>query len=91
MSADNTLRFQPSLIAPSAVLDPRILWTLQKQQWQIDCVLQGSDAEGWSIRVLLNGQWFFNCCFNSWNEAIEAADEKHTELVTGGWGPIGCC
>ena len=66
-------------------MDSRPLWTVYKQQTRIECFLQGRPADGWSIRVLLNGQWFFCCRFISWDEAIQAAGGKYAELLAGGW------
>lgn len=68
-------------------LDARPLWTVHKQQTQIECFLQGRSADGWNIRVLLNGQWFFCCRFTSWDEAIQTAGSKYAELRAGGWLP----
>ena len=62
-------------------------WSVYKQQWRIDCMLQGRSADGWNVRVLLNGEWFFYCRFTSWNEAIRAISSKHAELVAAGWSP----
>ena len=86
MSA-NILRWRPHTTVPPAALAPKRLWILHKQSWRIECVLQGREPDGWSIRVLLNGDWFFCCRFTSWSEAIQTASDKYTELVTGGWAP----
>src|SRR5262249_55481292 len=40
MSAD-ILRWRPKNTTPPHVLDPKLLWTLHKQQWRIDCILEG--------------------------------------------------
>jgi hypothetical protein len=85
MRTNNILPWRPKGHLPVAVLYPKLLWTVQKQQWQIDCILQGCDTEGWSVRVLLNGDWFFCCQFPSMKDAMEAADDKYTELLNGGW------
>jgi hypothetical protein len=67
------------------VSGPKLLWTLHKQQWRIECILESREADGWNVRVLLNGRWFFCCRFGSWNEAIQAANDKHAELEATGW------
>jgi len=85
MDTDNILPWRASIKKRPPVLEPKVLWTVQKQRWQIDCMLQGRDPEGWCLKVLLNGQWFFSCRFTSWADAIQAADDKQAELLTGGW------
>jgi hypothetical protein len=66
----------------------RQFWSLRKQQWRIDCVLKGRSSDGWDVRVLLNDQWFFNCRFTSWDEAIRTVGSKYAELIAAGWLPI---
>ena len=73
---------------PTGSSASRQFWSLHKQQWRIDCVLQGRSAEGWDVRVLLNDQWFFNCRVASWNEAIQTVGGKYAELIAAGWLPI---
>ena len=87
MDANNILPWRPSLATPPSTAAPKVLWTVQKQHWQIDCVMDGRDAEGWNVRVHMNGQWFFNCRFTTWAEAARVAREKHAELLLGGWLP----
>ena len=87
MSANNILPWRPNLTAPPSTLDPRVLWAVRKQHCQIDCILYGRDGDGWNLRVLVNGQWFFSCRFTSWAEAARAAGDKHAELLIGGWLP----
>ena len=85
MSA-NILQWRPkNTTAAPGVPAPRLLWTVHKQRWRIECILEGGVADGWNVRVLLNGQWFFCCRFTSWPEAIQAATDKYTELAAAGW------
>jgi hypothetical protein len=86
MSAD-VLRWRPKTTTPPNMSGPKLLWTVHKQQWRIECILENQEADGWNVRVLLNGRWFFCCRFGSWNEAIQAANDKHAELEAGGWSP----
>ena len=79
------LPWRPKAATPAAIRDPKLLWTMQKQQWRIDCLLNGSAVDGWTVQVLLNGDWFFCCRFASWNEAVQAGTDKHAELAAGGW------
>jgi hypothetical protein len=81
------LQWRPKTVEPLAVRDPRLQWTMHKQQWRIDCTLDGCAADGWSVRVLLNGGWFFCCRFTSRGEAIQAVTDKYAELLAGGWAP----
>ena len=81
------LGWRPKTPKAPAILDPTLLWTMHKQQWRIDCLVHGGSDEGWSVRVLLNGRWFFCCRFTTWNEAIQAVAEKRTELEASGWTP----
>jgi hypothetical protein len=88
MKANNILEWRPKSSATAASLEPTLLWTVRKQQWKIDCILQGRDLDGWSVRVLLNGQWFFCCRFTSLGDAVQSADDKYAELLNGGWAAV---
>ena len=85
MSASKILRWRPKNPVPLTAPNSKPLWTMHKQPWQVDCVLQGHNPDGWSIQIFLNGQWFFNCRFLTWADAMQAADDKQAELVSGGW------
>ena len=87
MSAHNVLTWRPKPTEP-VLADPELLWTMLKQQWQIDCTLQNSGRNGWTVQVLLNGLMFFRGRFRSWADAIEGAEDKYAELVHGGWTPV---
>ena len=86
MGPDNILAWRPRA-ATVETPKPELLWTMVKQQWQIDCTLQNCGRHGWSVHVLLNGYSFFRCRFGSWEDAIEGAEDKFAELVRGGWTP----
>jgi hypothetical protein len=90
MNVDNTLPWRPSCDRAVQARESRVLWTVQKQRWQIDCILQGCEGQGWGVNVLLNGDWFFSCRFASRAEAANAAGDKHAELLTSGWRPSIC-
>jgi hypothetical protein len=87
MATDNILIWRPKGSA-QPVAEPELLWTMVKQQWQIDCTLQHYGRNGWSLHLLLNGYSFFQTRFRSWEDAIEGAEDKYAELVRGGWDPV---
>ena len=86
MTSHNVLTWRPK--TEPVASEPRLLWTMHKQQWQIDCALQNCGRSGWSIQALLDGQPFFRCWFRSWTDAVECAEDKYAELVRGGWTPV---
>jgi hypothetical protein len=63
------------------------LWTMEKEQWQVHCAVEQRGALGWAIRVRINRHWFFWCEFETYEQAIEAAEIKYRELSSGGWMP----
>jgi hypothetical protein len=87
MERNNILAWRPKTASVDAS-EPELLWTMLKQQWQIECTLQNCGQSGWSVHVLLNGSSFFRCRFRSWEDAIEGAEDKFAELAGGGWTPV---
>lgn len=87
MSAHNVLPWRPKS-TEAVASEPELLWTMQKQRWQIDCTLQNHGRGGWSVRVLLNGLAFHSRRFRTWADAIEGAEDKYAELVHTGWTPV---
>ena len=87
MSAHNVLPWRPKS-TEAVASEPELLWTMHKQQWQIDCTLQNLGRNGWSVRVLLNGLAFHTRRFRTWADAIEGAEDKYVELVRAGWIPV---
>jgi plasmid maintenance system killer protein len=85
MKPNNVLPWRPKIREAVAVSDSKVLWSVQKEQWKIECTLEGTESQGWSIRVLLNGQWFFCCQFASMADAVHAANDKYAELLNAGW------
>jgi len=88
MTGDNILPWRPKTQVQAVFSEPELLWTMHKQQWQIDCTLQNCGRIGWSIQVLLNGQPFFSHRFRMWEDAVGGAEDKYAELVRGGWTPV---
>jgi hypothetical protein len=88
MSAHNLLEWRPKTGEKAVVSDPDLLWTMLKNQWQIDCALQNCGKDGWSVQTLLDGQLFFQRRFRRWEDAVESAEDKYAELVRTGWSPV---
>ena len=61
-------------------------WSMQKGDWRIECRLSSSGGD-WQLSFLSNGEWLFNSCFPTWQQAIDAADDKHDDLERRGWSP----
>jgi hypothetical protein len=88
MNANNLLSWRPKSDPKPVVLEPDLLWTMLKTQWQIDCALQNCGRDGWSLQMMLDGQLFFQRRFRQWEDAVEAAEDKYSELVCNGWAPV---
>jgi hypothetical protein len=99
-TADRTLPFQNGVnesrllawrpkaaVPPPAVRPSEYLWTMAKQQWRIDCVVDECGRLGWAVRVLINRRLFFRCEFPTWVAAVDAAEIKYAELFRAGWTP----
>jgi hypothetical protein len=74
-------------VPPPVVRQSEYLWTMVKQRWQIDCVIEEGGRLGWTVRVLINRRLFFRCLFPTWPAAIDAAEIKYAELFSAGWAP----
>lgn len=64
-----------------------VLWSMGKNRSRIDCTVEDLGPNGWRAVFRFNGDWLFGCRFESWEEAIVAADAKHADLETSGWIP----
>ena len=88
VNESRVIAWAPKTIATPPVVRPsEYLWTMVKQQWQIDCVVEEGGRLGWAIRVLINRRLFFRCEFPTWVAAVDAAEIKYTELFRAGWTP----
>jgi len=75
-------------VAAARVNQPEYVWTMVKQEWQIDCVVEDEGPARCAVRVLLNGQWFFRTHFTSRAQAVKSAEAKYDELWNDGWKPV---
>ena len=64
------------------------LWSMRRENAQIDCEIEDLGEFGWSVMFRINGQWSVSCRHQSWASAIAAADEKHDDLEAAGWLPL---
>jgi hypothetical protein len=81
------IAWQPTPAVPPVARQSEYLWTMVKQRWQIDCVIEEAGRLGWTVRVLINRRFFFRCEFPTWVAAVDAAEIKYAELVRAGWTP----
>jgi len=89
MRAQNVLSWRPKTVAADQVAgDPALLWTMRRDRWQIECILQDHGRRGWTLQVMLNGLTFFRSWFRSWEDAIESAEDRYASLVHGGWTAV---
>ena len=89
MGTPNVLTWRRKPAAPEPVVgDPSLLWTMRRDRWLIDCVLQDCGRRGWTLQVQLNGLTFFRSSFRSWEDAIESAEDRYAALVHSGWTPV---
>jgi len=88
MPARKVLPWRPRSEQPAPIGDPALLWTMRRDRWQIECVLQDRGRQGWTLHGLLNGLTFFHSPFKSWEDAIENAENRYAALVDGGWTPV---
>ena len=88
VSESRVIAWRPkSGVAPPVARQSEYLWTMVKQRWQIDCVIEEAGRLGWTVRVLINRRLFFQCEFPTWVAAVDAAEIKYAELFRAGWTP----
>ena len=85
---NNVLRWRPRRPKGDTQAAEYPLWSMHKQQWRIDCQLQGGGRDHWKAVFFINGCWLFSCRFRSWALAVSAADDKHADLVASGWTAV---
>ena len=88
VSEGRVIQWRPRIaVPPPANHAPEYVWTMVKQDWRIDCVVEEGGRLGWNLRVFVNHRWFFRCAFPTYVAAVDAAEIKYAELVRAGWTP----
>lgn len=82
---NNILKFRPRPTPRKPRMGTYPLWSMRKHACRIDCSIVNVAAEGWNVVFQFNALWFSNHRFETWEEAIAAADDKHAELERSGW------
>ena len=71
---------------PAADLDERPLWSMRKGHFQIDCRIRSEGAnERWALLIAQDTRWLWCRWFETWADAVAAADDKHALLEKRGW------
>lgn len=88
MNEGRVIPWRPKVAAPPPpTRPPRYAWSVVKQTWQIDCVVEEGERLDWALRVFINNRWFFRCEFPTWVLAVDAAELKYAQLSSAGWTP----
>jgi hypothetical protein len=64
------------------------VWSMRKDNEQIDCAFLGHGEWGWEMQLLRNGEWFYGRRRTLRAEAQAEADDKRDELKRDGWTDV---
>src|SRR5689334_10694951 len=81
----NILKWRPRKAGTALSPAEYPLWSMCKDESRIDCTIQDTAGQGWSVVFFFNQEWFSSHRFATWAEAIAAADDKHAELERNSW------
>src|SRR5687768_9635569 len=80
VNESRVIPWRPKVAPPTPpARPPQYAWSVVKQTWQIDCVVEEGERLDWALRVFINNRWFFRCEFPTWVSAVDAAEVKYAQ------------